>query len=160
MQPPQISLPGEVLKSIQILFYSMVLGVALFAIVINVIHFIIPAPLQNKSFESDLFIGICLFDVICLTIARNLFIKKIAVASRPGMILVQKLKSYKTALIIYLVICEVPALITLVIFFLTGNKRFLVLAVIIWLGMLLKYPKKIKIINELQLNSTEQMGLN
>jgi len=47
----------------------------------------------------------------------------------------------------------------LISYYLTGNIYTLAAAVLCWVAMLMKRPEKFKLINELDLNSSEQMEL-
>ncbi len=160
MQTQEPSSPKDAIKAIQILFYIIVAGVILFAAITAGINFLQQSPVIGKSIAEILFFINCFIDIICYTASQILYRKKIYAALQNDLSLMEKLNFYRSALITYLALCEIPALFAIVIYFLSGNNLFLFIVCICVLTMLMKMPQKLKIFNELKLNSTEQMELN
>ena len=115
-------------------------------------------PGLNK-YESLITWGITIFSLTCLGIARVVLMKGIAAAKNSLKPLQDKLRQYRFSLIRYLVICEVPALLSIFLFMLTGNFVFQVVAAVFLGFMLAVAPIRRRVILALELNELEQSEL-
>ena len=115
-------------------------------------------PGLNK-YESMFMWGIATFSLICLGFARVVLMKGIAAAKNSLKPLHDKLSQYRFSLIRYLVICEVPALLSIILFMLTGNFVFQVFAAVFLGFMLAATPIRRRVIAALELNELEQSEL-
>jgi len=84
-----------------------------------------PALNENKSSLSW---EMAAFSFVCLFAARRVFRNGIAAAKYSLNLLNDKLNKHRSALVRYLVISEMPALLSIILFMLTGNFVFLVYA--------------------------------
>jgi hypothetical protein len=158
MQPMPAS-PKDSLRAIKILFYAMLIGVALFtAIVFILIQ--IQGPLLLDKTLNRVFLAVVLFmTAACLSLS-NILYKKQVKAVGFALPLQQKLEIFRAALVLYMSICEGAAILTAIAFYMTGNFLFLVIIGVILVSMLMRRPENFKIFNELQLDSKEQMELS
>lgn len=160
METPVSSTPGEMLRAIKILFYTLIAGMIMFTVIVFALNFLQEPSLTDKSVARILFTAVLFIAAASLTAAANLYKKRITAAQSFGLPLVEKLNIYRAALIVYLALCEGAGLFAVIVYFLTGNKLLLAVIALVLLAMLLKRPEKQRIFNELQLDSKEQMELN
>ena len=132
----------------------------MFTVIIFALNFLQEPVLVDQSLARIFFIAILAITAISVFMATRLYKKRIADGLSPGMILMDKLNIYRSALILYLALCEGAGLFAVIVYFLTGYKLLLVIIGVVLLAMLQKRPEKFKIFNELQLSSQEQLELN
>ena len=115
-------------------------------------------PEQNK-YEGLLTWGMAIFSLTCLAIARVVLRKGIAAAKSSLKPLQDKLSQYRFSLIRYLVICEIPALLGIILFMLTGKFVFHVFAAVFLGFMLAAAPIRRRVVAALELSDLEQSEL-
>lgn len=152
--------PKELFRQIQILHYGILIGILLaLGISIVLTRIVEPVAVDKKDLYTA-FIIICLLMVIASPFAFMIYNKKLSAIRQSNAALVDKLKAYRSALIVYLAIFEGMAFAAMIMYVVSGNTVSLGLACAIGINILLKHPRKSKIFNELQLNSSEQLELN
>lgn len=159
-EPPKSKTKDE-LKAIRILFGTLVAGVVLFAVVMLVI-----VQLNGPSMKSidgttkQIFLGVSVAaGVGGIAGARSMFRKVMTEGDKPFSSLPEKLGQYRGALIIFMALCEGPALLSIILFFLTGNYMVLIVTAAMLLLMLTKIPTNNNISKELLLDWQEQQEL-
>lgn len=152
--------PRQILQSIRIVFYAIVAGLFMFILVMFGLGRAGLPAFGGRSLGDALLIVILFAGAIIISFAEKSYKKRIAAAQATGLTLTDKLNRYRGALIFFLAICEGLGLFASIIYFLTHDERFLAVAGIILLGLLLKRPQKSRIFKELQLSSMEQLELN
>jgi len=150
----------EALRAINVFFYSMIGGMLMFTLIVFALNSLEKPVLVDESLVRIFFVMVVVIAGLSILIATRLYKKRIAVASTSSLALMDKLNIYRSALIIYLALCEGAGLFAVIVYFLTGYKLLLIVIAIVALAMLLKRPEKSKIFNELQLSSAEQLELN
>ena len=150
----------DALRAISVFFYSMFGGLLMFALIVFALNFLQAPALPDQSLVRIFFIAVLAIAAISIFIATRLYKKRITDALSPGLILMDKLTIYRSALILYLALCEGAGLFAVIVYFLTGYKLLLIVVAVVLLAMLQKRPEKSKIFNELQLSSQEQLELN
>ena len=103
--------------------------------------------------------GIGVFSLGCLIVGRQVLSKGTAAAKNSLNPLRDKLSQYRSSLIRYLVICEVPALLGVILFMLTGNFVFQVFSAVFLGFMLAVAPIRRRVVAALELNGSEQSEL-
>jgi hypothetical protein len=88
-----------------------------------------------------------------------MFSKRIADAKKTLNPLNEKLNQHRTALIRFLVICEMPVLLSIILFIFTGNFVFQLYAAIFLGFMLAVAPIPRRVIAELELDEQQQKEL-
>jgi hypothetical protein len=96
---------------------------------------------------------------ICLFTARQVFNRGIVAAKNSLNPLNDKLKQRSSALVRYLVICEVSALVSILLFMLAGNFMFRVFAGILFGFMMAMVPVRRRVVAEPELNGQHQREL-
>ena len=148
------------LRATMITFSAIVAGVFLLMLLaIFIGHSNQPLIPGLNKYESLITWGITIFSLTCLGIARVVLMKGIAAAKNSLKPLRDKLRQYRFSLIRYLVICEVPALLSIFLFMLTGNFVFQVFAAVFLGFMLAVAPIRRRVILALELNELEQSEL-
>jgi hypothetical protein len=73
--------------------------------------------------------------------------------------LLKKLEKYRAALIIRMALCQMPTMFAIILYFITHSRSILWMIILLIINFLIIYPAKNKIINQLQLSSSEQSSL-
>lgn len=160
METSTSSKTKDALRSISIFYYSMIGGLLMFAIIVFALNYLQVSGLPDPSTVRFFFIAVLVIAAISIFMAIRLYKKRITDALSPGLVLMDKLNIYRSALILYLALCEGAGLFAVIVYFLTGYKLLLIVIAVVLLAMLQKRPEKSKIFNELQLSSQEQLELN
>ncbi|GEM_PF-878251 len=155
--------PKDDLKAMRILTAALTVGVVFFSVtMIFARQFAGEPPLGDKQLLVDkntLFIIVTTVAATGIVVARLLYRKRINSIKQSGKSLTDKLNQYRTALILYLAICEVVAFLSVIFFFLTGNFAILIITGIMLIAMLSKMPLAKRIAGELDLDWKEQQEL-
>ena len=150
----------DALRAISVFFYAMIGGMLMFTIIIFTLNFLQAPALFDRSLVRIFFIAVLAIAAMSIFMASRLYKKRITDALSPGLMLMDKLTIYRSALLLYLALCEGAGLFAVIVYFLTGYKLLLIVVAVVLLAMLQKRPEKSKIFNELQLSSQEQLELN
>ena len=150
----------DALRAINVFFYSMIGGMLMFTIIIFALNFLQTPALFDQFLVRIFFIAVLVIAGISILMATRLYKRRITDASSQGLTLMDKLTIYRSALILYLALCEGAGLFAVIVYFLTGYNLLLIIIGLVLLAMLMKRPEKSKIFNELQLSSQEQLELN
>lgn len=147
-------------KSTFILFLSIVIGIFLFMLVAIMIGQskgpLMPA--LNKNYRLMVIIT-AVVSIVCLYFARALFTKDMEAAKNSLKPVNEKLNDHRQSLIKYLLICEMPVMLSIILYLLTANFVFQVYAGVFLGFMLTMTPTKKKVAEQLGLNSMEAQEL-
>ena len=150
----------ENLRATLIIFFGIVSGIFVFMLVAIFIG-------QNKDplvpdlnkYQTMITWGAGIFSLVCLIVGRQVLSKGTAAAKNSLNPLQDKLSQYRSSLIRYLVICELPALSGVILFMLTGNFVFQVFSAVFLGFMLAAAPIRRRVVAALELNESEQREL-
>jgi hypothetical protein len=159
-KPAIITTPKKNLKATFILFLSIVIGIFLFmlaAIIIGQTRGPL-MPALNKNYRLMVIITAAV-SIVCLYFARTLFIKDMEAAKNSINPLSEKLNQHRQSLIKYLLICEMPVMLSIILYLLCANFVFQVYAGVFLGFMLTMTPTKKKVAEQLGLNSIEAQEL-
>lgn len=139
------------LKAIQIVFISITAAAFLFllgAIVFSQSH----GPLAPgiKAYHNWLLAGAVILSFACSLWGRQQFARGVETAKTSLNPLEGKLAMYRTSLIVYLAITELPVIFCIILSLLTGNFVFQIYAAVLLGFMLPAMPGKEKVISQLQ----------
>jgi hypothetical protein len=160
MQDLVPSTPKEMLRTINILFFALVIGLTLFTVLVVALGYLMEPPLTDKETARIFFIAVLFMAAVCLSIANYQYKKRMVAAHDLQLTLMEKLNIYRAVLIRYLALCEAAGLFAIIIYFLTGNKPLIIAIAMMLVAMIMKRPEKSRIFNDLQLSSQEQSELN
>jgi hypothetical protein len=160
-QPPRVpGTPKEELRAIRIIFGAIIAGALIFALIVNVIHYIQgPLAPEAKEYAHFFLYAAAGLAAICLVIAMNGYNKGITVAKETLISLPDKLNQYRLSLVRYIALCEAPALFSIVAFFVTGNYLLFIITGIMIAAMLLKAPTLKRVTDDLGLDWKQQQEL-
>lgn len=152
--------PKEYLRSMGILHKAIVIGAVLFAIVaFAVIQFNgggVLSPADSKKTGVVFLIVSAVLATICFFRAYTSYNKSIDRIKNGEGNLLKKLNQYHSALILYLALCEGGTLFSIIVFFLTGDYKALIITGLMAAAMIVKAPVQKKIADELGLDWKEQ----
>ena len=148
------------LRAIRILFNAIIAGTLLFSIVALLINKTQGPFSKEIRGYHNIFLGISIgIAVICFVIARRSYNKGIAIAKDSLISLPDKLNKYLATLLMYIALCEGPAVFGVVLFLITGNYFMLIITVTMIAAMLTKAPTIKRITDELGLDWKQQQEL-
>ena len=150
----------EDLRATLVMFFGIVTGVFVFMLVaIFIGQSKDPLVPGLNKYQTMITWGIGVFSLGCLIVGRQVLSKGTAAAKNSLNPLRDKLSQYRSSLIRYLVICEVPALLSVILFMLTGNFVFQVFSAVFLGFMLAVAPIRRRVVAALELNGSEQSEL-
>lgn len=152
--------PKKNLKGTFILFLSIVIGIFLFMLVAIIVGQT-KGPLMpdiRKNYRLMVIIAAAV-SIVCLYFARALFAKDIEAAKNSINPLNEKLNLHRQSLIKYLLICEMPVMLSIILYLLTAYFVFQVYAGVFLGFMLTMTPTKKKVAELLDLNGIEVQEL-
>lgn len=157
---PLLTTPKKSLRDTLILFIAIVISVFLF-MVVAVIVSQRKGPLAPalNTYPTIFSVGMAALSLACLVAAKRIFNKTITAAKNSLNTLNGKLNQHRSALVRYLVICEVPVLLSIIFFMLTGNFVFQVYAGVFLGFMLAMTPIRRRVVAELELDGQQQKEL-
>lgn len=141
----------QALRAIQLVFISTAAMVFLFllgAIVFNQLSG--PLKPELKEYHNWLLGGAAIFSFACSVRGKQQFARAVETAKTSLNPLSGKLTIYRSSLIIYLAITELPIIFCIILSVLTGNFVFQVYAAVLLGFMLSAMPWKEKVLNQLQ----------
>lgn len=157
----KVDTPKKNLRMTLILFLSIVAGIFFFMLV-SVLFIQARGPLSpdlNKK-RVILIAAITGISFACLLGARAVFTKGMADAKNSLNGLIDKLNLHRNTLIKYVIVCEMPVMLGIILFVLTGDFIFQVFAAVFIGFMLTVIPLRKKTIEQLELNTQEQSQLD
>src|SRR5687768_7125817 len=147
------------LKTIILLYYGIVIGAIMYAIVIAVVRQF-SEDIIELEIKRELILMIAGgLSILCFFLANYLYKKRLQELDYQST-LEQKLTKYKLAQIGYIGALEGATLFSITAYFFTGESLLLAFAGITVMLMFIKRPSNQRIFNELQLDPKEQMELN
>jgi len=160
MQSPAPATSKQTLRAIRIFFYTMIIGMLMFSIIVYALSYLQGPAITDKA-ETNVFLtAVLVIAAGTIMVGHRAYNKRINEIQNSGMNLMSKLEAYRAALLLYTAACEGGGLFMVIVFYLTAKKWLLIVICVVLLNMLLKRPEKSKIFNELQLSSDEQAELN
>ncbi len=154
----------ENLRATRIIGRAMIIGVSFFALVILLLNIFQTGAILDpaETAKSQLFFLIMagVMGLFCFYIAFTGYQKKIAEIREMSGTLSDKINVYRATLVRYMALCEAPAILGIIIFFLTGNFIFFSITGLMLAAMLWKSPGEKRIIAELNLDWKEQQELS
>ena len=159
-KPAVQTTPKKNLKGTFILFLSIVIGIFVFMLVAIIIGQtrgpLMPA--LNKNYRLTVIITAAV-SIVCLYFAKALFAKEMEAAKNSINPLNEKLNLHRQSLIKYLLILEMPVMLSIILYLLCANFVFQVYAGVFLGFMLTMTPTKKKVAELLDLNGVEVQEL-
>ena len=149
-----LTTPKKNLKVTMILFVSVTISVLIF--IGQSKGALIPELSKHKIFLTW---SMAALSIICFRMSKRIFNKGIATAKNSLNSVNDKLNQHRSALIKFLVICEMPALLSILLFMFTGDFVFQVYAAIFLGFMLTMTPVPRRVAASLELDGQQQKEL-
>jgi hypothetical protein len=159
-KPASVTTPKKNWKGTFILFLSIVIGIFLFmlaAILIGQTKGPL-MPALHKNYRLMVIIT-TVISVGCLYFARQLWKKDMEAAKNSLNPLNEKLNQHRQSLIKYMLICEMPVMLSIILYLLTAYFVFQVFAGVFVGFMLTMIPTKKKVAEQLELSGMEVQEL-
>lgn len=135
--------PRDNLKAIRLLCIALMTGITVFALIMTVLVSM-KGPLFDqadvRSYEQPVLAGVALVTLISYGWAITGYNKKIKILQQSSHTLMDRLNVYREILIRYMAASEMPALLSIILYFLTGLLPLLLVPVLMLLAMLWKAP--------------------
>ena len=150
------------LRGIRILVAALITGVFMFLFVAVLVNQINGALLENRieKFHRFIYPVMNLIALLALAIGHKIYQKRIRDIQESPATLQEKIGNYRSALVLYMAICEGMAILSVILFLLTGIYLLLIVAG----GMLFVMGARLYSIKgvatELALNWDEQQQLD
>ncbi len=160
-QPVSLSTtPKGSLRITLIFFIAVVMSVLIFMLIAVFIEQTKGPLMPQLSKYNNIFTWLmAVLLIICFLVAKRVFNKGIAAAKNSLNPLNDKLNQHRSALIKYLVICEIPAIVSILLFLFIGNFVFQVYAAIFLGFMLAMTPVSRRVAASLELDGQQQKEL-
>lgn len=150
--------PKENLRGIRVLFGSLIVGIVFFAIITVSIN-LVDTPAGIPGMEVYFIAGAGIAALISIILARILYTRGINSIRNLTALLNEKLNHYRYLLIKCLALCEGAAIFSVIVYFLTGDFRVLIITGVILAVMLSFAPSKKRMITELDIDWNDQDAL-
>jgi hypothetical protein len=148
------------LQNLRILSIALITGMILFAGVVFALNaFDVVLITEFQDYSEIVIIASVGFAFIFFLIARHLFGQKMQEIKSSSVNISDKLNHYRAAFVSYMALCEAPGLLAVVLFLLSGIYWLLLVTIAMILAMAAKFPTKQKLINDMELDWTEQQEL-
>lgn len=157
---PTPSSYGKDIRAMKILFNAILAGAIMFSLIVLGLNTVNQPVSPFKEFEN-IVLGVALaISLGCFVVARNSYNRSMDAAKDSLISLPDKLNEYRAALIRYLALCEGPALVGIILFFVTGNYFMFIITALMIAAMLAKVPGRQRVIDELALDWQQQQQLD
>lgn len=146
------------LKAIRILYFAMLAGQVIFAAIVTTL--VETGVLSNRMSSVTMFMQVAIIVIAACTIPASFFLFRKRLADiNPEEDLAKRLEKFRAALILRIALCQMPVMFAIIFYFVTANRSFLWITLLLIGNFLLIYPTREKIIRQLQLSSSEQASL-
>ncbi len=146
----------EFFRSLDILFFAMLVGQVLFA---GVVYFLLIDGNADDSLNSIFMMAVPFLGISGFLGGRFLYQQQLGSLTTTDD-LTTKMDRYRTANILRFALMEMPALLAIVAYLLTENIVFLGMAVLVMVFFYTLRPSRDKAIGDLNLNGSEKAAVN
>ena len=127
-------------KALSIVTKALIGGVVFFSIVAIVIHFIQGAFIADKDLENIFFTIVLLIAAIIIIITRIVYIRRVNSLMETNSSSREKLDIFRAITITHMALCEMPAMLSIVVFICFGNFLFFLPVAMALVEMFKKFP--------------------
>lgn len=150
--------PKDQLRAMRIFCIALVTGVVLFAIIVTALLQSFKEPLIKAAELPDrnLFLYVAAgVGLLGLAVAFKIYNRKLPLIQNSGQKLTDKMSAYQRLLIIFMALCEGPAILSVMILFLTSRYEVLGITAVLVAAMVSKLPTRSKLVTLLQADMNE-----
>ena len=132
-------------KALSIVTKALIGGVVFFSIVAIVIHFIQGAFIADKDLENIFFTIVLLIAAIIIIITRIVYRRRVNSLMETNSSSREKLDIFRVITITHMALCEMPAMLSIVVFICFGNFLFFLPVAMALVEMFKKFPTQQRI---------------
>jgi nitrate/nitrite transporter NarK len=132
-------------KVLSVITKAMIAGILLFTTVAIVIHFLQDASIQDKNLNNKVFAIVLLIAVVIILVARIVYTKRINILRETNQSNREKLDVFRVITITHMALCEVPAILSIILFICFGNFLLFLAVAIALIEMIKKFPTQQRI---------------
>jgi len=141
--PGKNNSPRENLRAIRLLCIALITGVSIFAFIMVVLVYMNGPGFDTvkiRSYREPILAGTALITLISYGWALRSYNKKIKELQQSGNTLMDRLNVYREILIKYMAGAEMPAMLAIILYFLSGLQLLILIPLLMLLAMLWKAP--------------------
>jgi hypothetical protein len=155
------STPGQHMKAVRVIFIAIITGMIIFAGVVILVLYLNGSLVKEIGKGTNNVLLWSAFGVAVLASvgARKLYQQRVEKIKNTAGSLNEKLNQYRSAVTVFLALCEVPGLLAISLFFLTGNYLLLIVPGLMAAVMLTKWPSRQRVIDDLAIGWEQQQEL-
>jgi len=132
-------------KALSILTKALITGIVLFSVVAIILHFVSGAFIHDKSLENIIFTVLLFIALVAILGARFVYTKRINSLMATNQSSKEKLDIFRAITITHMALCEMPAILSIVLFICFGNFLLFVPVVVALVEMFMKFPTQHRI---------------
>jgi len=149
----------EYFKILDILYFSLLAGQIIFAIITLYLTLSGTINSQHKEFRDIFLILVPIFVAVGIYASNIMFKNKINLA-KEKLSLIEKMSDYRSALLLRWALLEFPSFFSIIAFFLTGDFFFLGISALIIVFFINIKPNIDKVSIDLELSIGDKMTIN
>jgi len=132
-------------KALSIITKALIGGILLFCGISVLIHFTQGAFIQDKNIENIIVAILLLIGVVVILGARMVYTRRVNKLMEANQSSKEKLDIFRAITITHMALCEVPAIISIVLFICFGNFLLLLPVGMALIEMIKKFPTQQKV---------------
>lgn len=132
-------------KALSILTKAMIAGILFFSAISLLIHFVKGAFIQDQNLSNTVFAILLLIAVVVIVGARLVYTKRINSLMETNQSGKEKLDLFRGITITHMALCEMPALISIILFICFGNFLLFLPVGMALVEMIKKFPTQQRI---------------
>lgn len=132
-------------KALSILTKALIGGILLFSGISLLIHFVQGDFIQDKNLENIIFVILLILVVVLILGARLVYSRRVNALMQTNQSSKEKLDIFRAITITHMALCEMPALLSILLFICFGNFLLFLPVAIALIEMFVKFPTQHRI---------------
>lgn len=132
-------------RALSIVTIALMGGVVFFSIVATIIHFIQGAFITDKDLENTFFVTVLIIAAIVIIVTRIIYNRRVNSLMEMNSSSREKLDIFRVITITHMALCEMPAMLSIVVFICFGNFLFFLPVAMALVEMFKKFPTQQRI---------------
>jgi hypothetical protein len=158
MNPPA---KGGELRAARILVIALITGIVIFG---GIVTTLTATGMNNdpplQLYGLNVLAILSCVSAVFFVLAWTMYGKRIRKIKESSLTLPDKLNLYRSALILYMALCEAPALLSSVLLYLTGHYGMMLILLVAAACMMAKFPTTARVVEDANLDWNEQQQLS
>jgi hypothetical protein len=127
-------------KALSVLTKALMAGIILFSIISLILHFIQGAFIQDKDLDNIIFAILLVIAAVVILGARIVYTKRVNGLMETNQSNKEKLDIFRAITITHMALCEMPAILSIVMFICFGNFLLFLPVAMALIEMFKKFP--------------------